>query len=188
MENKHLILLGAVVLAVILVVLLIIPSSSKSQDALNSGLGNPFGFGSNSTPLTPSIAPTPITELQGEDIAVGTGSAAVAAGDTITVNYIGALADGKVFDNSYERKSPFTFQVGTGKIIQGFERGVIGMKLGGKRKLLIPSSLGYGNKAQGSIPANSALIFQIELINIVPPNTPTPEASPTESPTPTPGP
>mgnify|MGYP001615229791 FL=1 len=78
--------------------------------------------------------------------------------------------------------------MGTGEIIQGFERGVIGMKLGGKRKLLIPSSLGYGNKAQGSIPANSALIFQIELINIVPPNTPTPEASPTESPTPTPGP
>lgn len=98
------------------------------------------------------------------DETVGTGQA-VKKGDTITVNYTGTLTNGKVFDTSIG-KQPFTTQIGVGQVIRGWDLGLIGMKVGGKRKLTIPSDLGYGAQAQGAIPANSTLIFEVELLSI----------------------
>jgi len=101
-----------------------------------------------------------------EDIKVGTG-AAVKAGDTISINYLGTLTNGTKFDSSYDRGMPFETQIGVGRVIKGWDEGVVGMKVGGKRKLLIPSELGYGARgAGGAIPPNADLIFEVELMGI----------------------
>lgn len=121
------------------------------------------------TPEQTATAPTPddataLKELKIQDEVVGTGQA-VKKGDTITVNYTGSLTDGKVFDTSIG-KQPFTTQIGVGQVIRGWDLGIIGMKIGGKRKLTIPPSFGYGDQATGSIPPNSTLIFEVQLISI----------------------
>jgi FKBP-type peptidyl-prolyl cis-trans isomerase len=87
------------------------------------------------------------------------------AGTTVTVNYIGTLPNGKVFDTSIGR-SPFTFILGRGRVIPGWDEGVEGMHVGERRKLIIPPALGYGEKGQGPIPPNATLIFQIELLGV----------------------
>ena len=104
--------------------------------------------------------------LQIQDVVVGTGAAAV-AGEMVTVNYTGTLADGKKFDSSYDHGEPFSFILGAGQVIRGWDEGVAGMKAGGKRKLTIPPELGYGNQnvGNGLIPPNSTLIFEVELLN-----------------------
>ncbi len=104
--------------------------------------------------------------LKIEDIKVGTGEQAK-AGDTLNVKYTGTLTDGTVFDSTDNHGGePFSFTVGQGQVIQGWDEGLIGMKVGGTRKLTIPADLGYGSQAVGSIPANSTLIFTIELVSI----------------------
>ncbi len=100
-----------------------------------------------------------------EDIKEGTGQA-VKSGDTIAIHYAGTLTDGTKFDSSYDRGEPFETQIGTGEVIKGWDVGVVGMKVGGKRKLTIPPELGYGDQAAGDIPPNSILIFEVELIEI----------------------
>ena len=103
--------------------------------------------------------------LKIEDIIVGTGAEAK-AGDTITVNYKGTLTDGKQFDSSYG-KTPFKFKLGAGEVIQGWDQGFAGMKVGGKRKLTIPPDLGYGARGAGAaIPPNSTLVFDVELLDV----------------------
>ena len=105
-------------------------------------------------------------ELKIEDIIVGTGDEAI-VGKNITVDYEGTLENGTKFDSSYDRGIPFSFDLGAGEVIQGWDKGVVGMKVGGKRKLTIPSSLGYGERGAGdAIPSNSTLIFQIELLQV----------------------
>ncbi|MDP2651943.1 MAG: FKBP-type peptidyl-prolyl cis-trans isomerase, partial [bacterium] len=96
------------------------------------------------------------TQLQVTDEVVGTGAAAT-AGDSVTVNYVGSLTDGTVFDASANRGTAgFTFTLGVGQVIQGWDQGIVGMKENGKRKLVIPASLAYGDQAVGGvIPANS---------------------------------
>ena len=111
-----------------------------------------------------------VTELMTKDEVVGTGAVA-AAGDTVTVNYIGALTNGTVFDasaNHQETANGFTFKLGAGQVIKGWDLGVAGMKEGGKRVLVIPSALAYGSQEVGGgvIPANSDLIFQVELLKV----------------------
>src|SRR3989344_3059653 len=105
--------------------------------------------------------------LQIQDLIVGTGAEAV-NGKMITVNYVGTLADGKKFDSSYDRGTPFQFNLGAGEVIRGWELGVAGMKIGGKRKLIIPPALGYGDRniGNGLIPPNSTLIFEVELLGV----------------------
>ena len=98
------------------------------------------------------------------DINVGYGKQA-RSGNMISVNYIGSLVNGKEFDSSYGR-GPFQFPLGAGMVIKGWDEGVVGMKVGGKRRLIIPSNLGYGNRGVGGIPANSTLIFDIELLEV----------------------
>lgn len=105
------------------------------------------------------------TELKIEDIKKGTGPE-VKSGDTISINYKGTLTDGTQFDSSYDRGEPFETQIGVGKVIKGWDEGVIGMKVGGKRRLIIPPELGYGSQDMGTIPPNSTLIFEVELMAI----------------------
>ena len=112
-----------------------------------------------------STSPTGATKLEIVDLAVGTGATAV-NGDTVTVNYVGTLTNGTKFDSSIDRGQPFTFVLGAGKVIAGFDQGIAGMKVGGKRKLTIPPSLGYGINPQGTIPGNSTLIFDVDLLSI----------------------
>ncbi|MFH1193624.1 MAG: FKBP-type peptidyl-prolyl cis-trans isomerase [bacterium] len=106
------------------------------------------------------------TKLLAEDIKIG-GGAEVKKGDTVSVHYTGWLTDGTKFDSSVDRGQPFSFTVGAGQVIQGWDEGLVGMKVGGKRKLTIPSQMGYGpTGAAGVIPPNAVLIFEIELLKI----------------------
>lgn len=104
-------------------------------------------------------------ELLIQDTKQGLGREAI-RGTTVVVHYTGKLTNGKVFDSSVDRGEPFSFQLGQGQVIQGWERGIVGMKEGGKRKLTIPPQFGYGARAIGPIPANSTLIFDVELIKV----------------------
>lgn len=105
-----------------------------------------------------------ITTLQIEDLSVGTG-ATVVAGDVVTVNYTGTLLDGTQFDSSIG-KTPLTFRVGAGSVIPGFDQGMLGMKVGGKRRLTIPPGLAYGAAGSGPIPPNSTIRFVVDLLSI----------------------
>jgi FKBP-type peptidyl-prolyl cis-trans isomerase len=110
-------------------------------------------------------APAGPSNLVVEDLVPGNGPAA-ARGDTITVHYVGTLSNGAKFDSSYDRGQPFTFRLGAGAVIAGWDQGLVGMRTGGRRRLTIPPSLGYGDRANGPIPANSTLIFEVELLSI----------------------
>jgi len=104
--------------------------------------------------------------LKYEELAIGEGAVAE-KGQTVVVHYTGWLEDGTKFDSSLDRNTPFDFSLGAGQVIKGWEEGVAGMQAGGKRKLTIPSDLGYGSRgAGGVIPANATLIFEVELLEI----------------------
>jgi FKBP-type peptidyl-prolyl cis-trans isomerase len=104
--------------------------------------------------------------LQFWDIKMGTGEVAV-PGKPVRVHYTGWLTDGKKFDSSVDHGQPFTFRLGAGEVIRGWDEGVSGMKVGGKRQLKIPASLGYGSRgAGGVIPPNATLIFDVELLAV----------------------
>jgi FKBP-type peptidyl-prolyl cis-trans isomerase len=107
----------------------------------------------------------PVTGVEVEDIEVGTGETA-ASGDQLTVHYVGTLPSGKVFDSSVDRGTPFAFTLGEGRVIRGWEEGMVGMKVGGKRKLIIAPDYGYGSNGVGTIPPNSILIFEVELLDV----------------------
>jgi FKBP-type peptidyl-prolyl cis-trans isomerase len=108
------------------------------------------------TPTEPSL-------FRVEDILVGAGDPAV-AGDTLTVHYIGTLDNGQVFDDSYARGTPFTFRLGAGGVIRGWDLGLVGIRVGGKRRLIVPPELAYGTQGQGPIPPNATLHFDVELV------------------------
>jgi FKBP-type peptidyl-prolyl cis-trans isomerase len=107
-----------------------------------------------------------MADLKIEEVVVGTGDEAK-KGKTVSVHYTGWLTDGKKFDSSKDRGQPFSFPLGAGHVIRGWDDGVAGMKVGGKRKLTIPPDLGYGARgAGGAIPPNSTLIFEVELLGV----------------------
>jgi len=121
----------------------------------------------NSTNHPQSVSSTSaVTQLRIEDEKLGDGSE-VKSGDTIVIHYTGTLENGQKFDSSLDRGQPFETQIGVGKVIKGWDQGVIGMKVGGKRKLTIPSDLAYGEQGiKGAIPPNATLIFDLELLEI----------------------
>lgn len=131
------------------------------------GIINPFAE------RAPVVAGAPVAstittngELMITDTQAGTGEEAQ-AGKTVVVNYVGRLTDGTVFDASEKHGQPFSFMLGAGQVIKGWDQGLVGMKVGGKRQLVIPPELAYGNQAVGGvIPANSTLVFDVELLEV----------------------
>ena len=105
-------------------------------------------------------------ELKIEDLVLGSGKAAV-KGALITTQYRGWLEDGSEFFSSFSRGKPFQCVIGTRRVIQGWDQGLMGMQVGGKRKLWVPAHLGYGERQVGSIPPNSNLVFEIELLEVL---------------------
>lgn len=133
-----------------------------------SALFMPFATDGSSASLIPGEQSTTIPydgTLMVTDTQVGTGAEAT-PGTTVTVNYVGTLENGQVFDASANHGQPFTFVLGAGQVIAGWEQGIAGMKVGGTRTLVIPPELGYGAQAVGPIPANSVLIFEVELLEV----------------------
>lgn len=108
-----------------------------------------------------------VTELKIEDLIIGTGIEAV-SGKVISVHYTGTLTNGTKFDSSKDRGEPFEFTLGAGQVISGWDKGFTGMKIGGKRKLIIPPAMGYGDTGTpgGPIPPNATLIFEVELLGV----------------------
>jgi FKBP-type peptidyl-prolyl cis-trans isomerase FkpA len=122
---------------------------------------------SNGSTVAPSVT-TAISQLTVVDLALGTGAVAN-SGTRITVSYSGFLFDASGFENKgrqFDSSSAFTFTLGAGQVIKGWDQGVIGMRVGGQRRLMIPPSLGYGNQAVGIIPPNSTLVFDVRLISV----------------------
>ena len=119
------------------------------------------------TPPSPYIPKGAVTSLQAIDLTHGSGATAQ-AGDCLVVKYYGTLAStGMAFDENFTKTTGFAFNLGEGQVIQGWDEGLVGMKVGGTRLLVIPASLGYGSQANGSIPANSALVFVVKLLRIL---------------------
>jgi FKBP-type peptidyl-prolyl cis-trans isomerase FkpA len=139
------------------------PATQPQSDAAQTTPQQP------SAPAAQPVAPfKDVTELQTKDLVVGTGATAK-TGDTVTVNYTGWLTDGTKFDSSYDHGQSFPFVLGQGAVITGWDKGVAGMKVGGKRELVIPPAMGYG--AQGAppaIPPNATLKFDVELLKVEP--------------------
>ncbi len=140
-------------------------AKSSTSSTATTGTTPTSGPLSTEPTVTPPKGAAP-TKLITKDLIVGTGPEAK-DGDTVTVNYVGVLySNGKVFDASWNRHEPFSFTLGEGKVIPGWDQGVVGMKVGGRRELIIPAPLAYG--AQGSpptIPPNSALVFVVDLLS-----------------------
>ena len=143
-----------------------VPKEQKSNIfELDPSDPNPKLFAMADDSLEAGKATTTDSGLIFLDLAVGEGQEAT-PGSTVTVNYTGTLENGEQFDTSIGR-APFTFPLGAGRVIKGWDEGVAGMKVGGKRKLTIPPELGYGSRGAGNvIPANATLIFEVELLKV----------------------
>lgn len=106
-----------------------------------------------------------VSQLVIDDIRIGTDDA-VEVGDEVSVHYVGRLENGQEFDSSYTRGEPFTFTVGTGEVIAGWDEGVVGMQRGGQRVLVVPADMAYGERGMGPIPPSATLLFLVELVAI----------------------
>lgn len=142
-------------------------NQQSSNSSTNSSMNTNKNTNTSSTATQNPDAEMLTTEsgLQYQDVVVGTGKEAV-SGNRVSVHYTGTFPDGTVFDSSVSRGVPFEFVLGAGQVIKGWDEGVAGMKIGGKRLLIIPAELGYGSRQVGPIPPNSILHFEVELLGI----------------------
>jgi peptidylprolyl isomerase len=139
-------------------------TSSAAKSDTNSTTRQPMSAAPKTIAATPKQ--TAITGLEIHDLTVGKGAVAL-TGKTVTVNYTGWLTNHTKFDSSLDPgRTPFNFTVGAGMVIPGWEKGVVGMKVGGKRRLKISPELAYGRAGRGPIPPNATLIFEIELLGV----------------------
>jgi FKBP-type peptidyl-prolyl cis-trans isomerase FkpA len=173
-RNRQRAIIGAIaVIAVLLIAFFVYRDYSARNASTTQAGAYPIGTMDSTPPSLSANAITTASGLQYEDLQVGTGATAQ-SGDSVSVNYTGWLTDGTKFDSSLDRGQPFTFILGAGGVIAGWDEGVVGMKVGGTRLLVIPPSLGYGaNGYPPTIPANATLIFEVQLVAINQP-TPTP--------------
>jgi peptidylprolyl isomerase len=148
------------ILAVVVIVILVGRSGGSSDDTTSVA-----DVGTKPTVEVPK-GPAPKT-LVSKDLKTGDGAEAK-SGDQVSVQYVGVLYDGgKQFDSSWDRGQPFAFQLGSGQVIPGWDQGVAGMKVGGRRELIIPPDLGYGAQGQPpTIPPNATLVFVIDLVSV----------------------
>jgi len=157
----------------VVVIFFILPGLSpfgapvSAGDSTNTELAPTTNSTAQAAPTTMPTQNGPFTQLAMRDDVAGTGAVAE-AGDSVTVNYVGSLTNGTVFDASANHGTTgFTFTLGAGQVIKGWDEGLVGMKEGGKRTLLIPAALAYGSQAVGGvIPANSDLVFEVELVKV----------------------
>src|ERR1039458_6126178 len=141
-------------------------TATTTQSAADAVSPPPIGAPIQPITAAPTQPGATVTELKKEDTKVGTGAEAV-TGKSVSVHYTGWLTDGTKFDSSKDRGHPFSFQLGAGQVIKGWDQGVAGMKVGGVRKLTIPPELGYGARgAGGVIPPNATLVFEVELLGV----------------------
>jgi hypothetical protein len=175
-RNRQRAIIGAIAFLVIVLIAFFVyrdyqnrlqASITPTPASTSSSTGGSYPIGTlDTTPPTPSAnAVTTASGLIYEDLLIGDGATAK-AGDTVSVNYTGWLEDGTKFDSSIDRSQTFDFTLGSGQVIKGWDEGVAGMNVNGTRLLVIPPSLGYGSTANGSIPANSTLIFEVQLVAI----------------------
>jgi FKBP-type peptidyl-prolyl cis-trans isomerase FkpA len=173
-RNRQRLILGAIIAVVVIAIGILIYRDYSSRVAASatptaattpgaSSGSYPIGTLDTTKPTPSSNAVTTSSGLVYEDLQIGDGATAT-AGNTVTVNYIGCLDDGTSFDSNLN--SAFSFTIGSGQVIPGWDEGVQGMKVNGTRLLVIPPSLGYGATANGPIPANSTLTFEVQLVGI----------------------
>jgi peptidylprolyl isomerase len=160
-RNKVVGLIAAFVVLAIIVVVVLVGQGGGDEGSGDTDL--------DSKPTIEAKEGEPPTELESTDIVEGDGAEAT-PGSEVTVQYVGVLfEDGTEFDASWDRGEPFTFQLGSGSVIPGWDQGVAGMKVGGRRELVIPSDLAYGPQGQPpDIPPDSALVFVIDLLDVQP--------------------
>lgn len=142
----------------------LISACAKTERAAETAQGETMGEAAGETQAGPEVVTA--TGLKHQDLKVGDGPEAV-SGKTVEVHYTGRLENGTKFDSSLDRGEPFSFRLGAGEVIEGWDQGVAGMKVGGKRKLTIPPELAYGQEgAGGVIPPGATLVFEVELLGV----------------------
>ncbi|MDP2712081.1 MAG: FKBP-type peptidyl-prolyl cis-trans isomerase [Solirubrobacteraceae bacterium] len=144
------------------------PTTPTTGTSTSSSASGSVSTDTSTKPEIPEPSGDPPTELEAEDIVAGEGRA-VQAGDQLVVNYVGVLFEtGEQFDASWDSGQTFPFTLGQGNVIPGWDQGLEGMKVGGRRQLTIPPDLAYGDQGQGSIPPGATLVFVVDLLNATP--------------------
>jgi FKBP-type peptidyl-prolyl cis-trans isomerase len=162
MLDKKMIAFGAVAVVAVAAVMMLVSGQKENNNKQKT-------MDETSSKPASSQAAGYVPQVEGvtiEVLAPGAGEKAVKKGDDIQVHYTGTLPDGTEFDSSVKRNRPISFRIGTGSVIPGWDQGLLGMQVGEKRKLTISPEMGYGAEANGPIPANSTLIFEVELLGI----------------------